>query len=101
MTAFFIFMHFVYILYSSSIDRFYIGETEDLEVRLSQHNNGFFKGAFTSQVSDWSFYLTLQCRDRSHARGVEAFIKKQKSAAFIKRLKSNEKIQKDIIEKHL
>ncbi|MFY0593865.1 GIY-YIG nuclease family protein [Roseivirga sp.] len=101
MAAFFVSMHFVYIIYSINIDRFYIGETEDLDTRLDQHNSSFFKGSFTSQASDWSFYLTLQCMDRSHARRVEAFIKKQKSTAFIKRLSDNENMQKDITDRHL
>ncbi|WP_373398424.1 GIY-YIG nuclease family protein [Algoriphagus halophilus] len=39
MTAFF----FVYILYSDSKDRYYIGQTENLEERLFQHNSGYFK----------------------------------------------------------
>ena len=33
-------VHFVYILYSESKKRFYIGETEDISRRLAQHNRG-------------------------------------------------------------
>ncbi|WP_166637279.1 GIY-YIG nuclease family protein, partial [Algoriphagus boseongensis] len=29
---------FVYILYSKSTDRFYVGQTVDLEKRLEEHN---------------------------------------------------------------
>ncbi|MDN3668523.1 GIY-YIG nuclease family protein [Echinicola jeungdonensis] len=30
---------FVYILYSSKIDKFYVGKTQNLENRLNYHNN--------------------------------------------------------------
>ncbi|RZS94719.1 GIY-YIG nuclease family protein [Cecembia calidifontis] len=33
-------MYFVYILYSSKTDKFYIGSTDDLESRLKHHNYG-------------------------------------------------------------
>jgi putative endonuclease len=33
-------MHFVYILYSPSKNKFYVGETSNLEERLNQHHNG-------------------------------------------------------------
>ena len=99
MAAFFVSMHCVYILYSSSLDRFYTGETEDLVLRLTQHNIGFFKGSSTSLTSDWVVYLKLICMDRFHARRLELFIKKQKSSAFIKRLALNKEMQKDIVEK--
>ena len=32
--------HFVYILYSESLDRYYIGSTADVQQRLSRHNAG-------------------------------------------------------------
>ncbi len=32
--------NFVYILYSASLDRFYVGQTKDLEARLQRHNSG-------------------------------------------------------------
>ena len=32
-------MHWCYILYSPTIDKFYIGETEDLELRIAQQKD--------------------------------------------------------------
>ncbi|MBL7933482.1 MAG: GIY-YIG nuclease family protein [Bacteroidia bacterium] len=53
MWGFFIGMHFFYILYSKSSDTYYIGETEDLGLRVTQHNSGKYAGAFTTRASDW------------------------------------------------
>ena len=46
------FMFYLYILYSSKLDRFYVGHTENIELRLIQHNNGI--SAFTSKANDWT-----------------------------------------------
>ncbi len=80
-------MHWCYIIYSPSIDKFYTGETANPETRIFQHNQGYFENSFTSQVSDWEIFITIPCRDRSHARKVEGFIKSMKSKKFILRLK--------------
>ncbi|MBN3519274.1 GIY-YIG nuclease family protein, partial [Algoriphagus lutimaris] len=40
-------LFFVYILYSGSKDRYYIGQTENLEERLFQHNSDYFKNSHT------------------------------------------------------
>ncbi|WP_296701196.1 GIY-YIG nuclease family protein [Algoriphagus sp.] len=43
---------FVYLLYSSSRDQYYIGQTENLEERLVQHNTGYFKNSHTHGIQD-------------------------------------------------
>ena len=70
--AFFVMVHWVYILYSRQLDLFYVGETDDTELRLRQHNDHFFPEAFTVRASDWVLHATLRCRDRSHARAIES-----------------------------
>ena len=92
-------MHWCYVLYSSSIDKFYIGETEDLELRITQHNSALFKNSYTSKTSDWILHVALSCKDRSHARKVESFIKKMKSRKFILNLKDSIKLQTDILNR--
>ena len=52
-SAFFIRVHSVYILYSAKSDRYYVGETDDVARRVELHNTGYFKGAFTSGADDW------------------------------------------------
>lgn len=70
--------HFVYILYSQSADRFYIGETCDVSERLSQHNSGFYKNSFTKQATDWAVFFTIECHSRKQAIEIEIFISKSK-----------------------
>ena len=82
-------MHTLYIIYSAKINRYYVGESEDFQVRLVQHNSGFFKNASTSLTDDWEEFLSVLCDDRGHARRLETFIKKQKSRVFIESLKSD------------
>ena len=80
-------MNFCYIIYSSAIDKYYIGETENFEKRLSEHNSGVFKNSYTTQANDWESYILIECNNRSEARKFESFIKKMKSRNFIESLK--------------
>jgi putative endonuclease len=43
---------FVYILYSPEFDKYYVGQTEDLERRIFRHNGGYEK--FTSPYRPWN-----------------------------------------------
>ena len=92
-------MHYCYILHSAKIDRYYIGESEDPSQRIHEHNNGFYKGSFTSRASDWCLQMSFQCINRKEARKVETFIKKQKSRKFIEKLLANPGIVEDIKRK--
>jgi putative endonuclease len=76
-------LHYLYIIYSKEIDQYYVGETEDTEVRLNQHNSGFFKGSSTSKAKDWEYLLLVSCENRLMARRLENFIKKQKNRKFL------------------
>ncbi|OEK01919.1 endonuclease [Roseivirga sp. 4D4] len=92
-------MHRVYILYSPSLDRFYTGETVDVETRLVQHNTGFYNGASTSTTDDWQVFLVISCTGKTQALKVERFIKKQKSSKFIRKLKDEPAIIEDILRR--
>jgi putative endonuclease len=50
-------MHFHYIIYSKSIDTFYIGETHDIDERLINHNNHIYSKGFTKAANDWVITL--------------------------------------------
>ena len=89
-------MHYVYILYSPSLSRFYVGETVNVSERLVQHNTGHYNRASTSLVSDWEVFLEISCRDRSMALQLERFIKKQKSSKFTRRLKEEPEVLKSV-----
>ncbi len=92
-------MHYVYILYSLSLDRFYTGETVNVETRLIRHNSGYYGGASTSVTKDWQVFLIITCTDKAQALKVERFIKKQKSSKFIRKLKGQPSIIEDILRR--
>ena len=83
------FMHFVYIIYSKDFDKYYVGETEDVERRLFYHNHGE-KSTFTKRYRPWVLVKHWQFEDKTKARKAEIFIKKQKSRKFIERLINDE-----------
>ena len=89
-----------YILYSRSLDKYYIGETEDFEERLRLHNSGFFKGSFTSKASDWELYFLIKCISRNQARLVESHIKQMKSRKYIENFKKYPDISEKLLLKY-
>ena len=91
-------MHYCYILYSGSSDRYYIGETEDISRRLLEHNNHMFKNASTVIASDWEVYILFSLPDRTIARAMERYIKKMKSRKFIERFKEDENFKNSILK---
>jgi len=98
-------MYFVYILYSKSTDRFYIGHTYDVEKRLHEHNHPEIFSRFTAKGIPWELVLSFEISDsRGDAMRVEKFIKKQKTRSFIQKLitnKNNRDYLDDLINKIL
>ncbi|TBX24944.1 GIY-YIG nuclease family protein [Jiulongibacter sediminis] len=79
--------HYVYILYSSSILKYYIGESAFPVERLIEHNEGRRQKAFTKQTSDWQTFLLIECDNRAKALKIEKKIKSMKSTKYIQNLK--------------
>jgi len=76
---------FTYIIYSASIDKFYIGATCDLiQERLRKHNSNH--SGFTGKANDWSIVYKEAFADYSHALKREKDIKKWKSRKKIEKL---------------
>ncbi|CAZ94964.1 GIY-YIG nuclease family protein [Zobellia galactanivorans] len=67
---------FTYILYSESLDRYYVGSTQDMSVRLEEHLKNH-KG-FTSKAKDWEVKYTESYPTRTEALRRERQIKKWK-----------------------
>jgi len=90
-----------YILYSQKLNRYYIGATgEAMEQRLEQHLTKFFGGSvFTAKANDWAIALEIPCSSLEHALRVERFIKRMKSAVFIRKLIQDTELVKGIVEK--
>ena len=75
-----------YILYSKSIDRFYIGSCNSLEERLSQHHDDKYSSGFTHRAKDWEVYFQINNLSYGQARSIESHIKNMKSRTYIKNL---------------
>ena len=83
-------MFYIYILYSQSADKFYIGQTPDVQKRLREHNSSVEKSKYTAKYIPWELSLYFQVNDnRADAMKVEKFIKAQKSRKFILKLIEN------------
>ncbi|MBX9783887.1 MAG: GIY-YIG nuclease family protein [Chitinophagaceae bacterium] len=65
----------MYIIYSSSLNQYYVGGTQDVNMRLEQHNNG--KGNFTSKGIPWLLKYEQVYFSRFKAVNVELKIKKR------------------------
>ncbi|MFN4197461.1 MAG: GIY-YIG nuclease family protein [Flavobacterium sp.] len=50
-------MHTVYVIYSKTLNKYYIGETENVKETLVQHNTKFFNSAYTGLTNDWELFL--------------------------------------------
>ena len=92
-------MHFLYIVHSKTIDRYYVGETHDLVNRLEQHNQHHFKNNFTKAAKDWKVALSKICESKEDAIYLERFIKRMKSKEFIQKVIENPKILDDLLSK--
>ena len=72
---------FTYILYSRSIDKYYVGQAGDVENRVIQHNSRKNLGA-----SDWVLKYKERFETRSEAMNRESEIKKKKRRSYIEKL---------------
>ena len=93
-------MAYVYILYSNSIDNYYIGSCKDMECRLEQHANNHFKTGFTKRAKDWNIFFLLENLNQQQARDIEKHIKKMKSRTYIQNLKKYPEISKKLMLKY-
>ena len=83
-------MYYLYILYSESSDRYYVGYSSEPFRRLIEHNTSPLS-TYTSNHRPWTLKAIYNCGQiKSRAIQIEKFIKKQKSRRFIKRLISGE-----------
>ena len=92
--------YFCYILFSKSLNRYYIGYTSDIEERIILHNNGYFGGrSYTHKATDWELYLLIPCETITKAILIEAKIKRMKSKKYIENLKKYPEIIERLLKK--
>ena len=71
----------VYIIYSSTLDKYYTGYTENVLLRLEQHNSAI--STFTAKASDWQLKYSEVFPTRETAMKREKEIKNKKSRKYI------------------
>ena len=81
--------HFVYILYSVSLDLYYIGSSANPQERLKKHLANH--GGFTSKAKDWMICYSVSFLDKTEALKRERQLKSWKNREKIKQLIQNEK----------
>ncbi|WP_240475263.1 GIY-YIG nuclease family protein [Flavobacterium reichenbachii] len=57
-------MHYLYILYSDSTKKFYIGETNNIDQRILKHQDHFYSNSFTKTANDWKVVLSFICNNQ-------------------------------------
>ena len=77
-------MYYCYILYSTKLDKYYIGSTGDLEGRLLRHNTS--NQGFTSTGKPWEIKYFESFETKSEAQKREVQLKKWKNRKVLEEL---------------
>ena len=80
-------MYYTYIIYSKSIDKYYVGYTSDIDLRISRHNSGW--GKFSSRGIPWQLVYLEKFELKRDAIRRETEIKNKKSRKYIEELIRN------------
>ena len=79
-------MQFIYILFSQSYNKFYVGRATDPRKRLEQHNEGKLE-KYTGKATDWQLAAVFRVIGGSGAaEKAERYIKLQNSNELIVKL---------------
>jgi putative endonuclease len=79
-------MFYIYIIYSNTAEKFYVGHSENPWDRLVQHNEN--QGdKYTGKYQNWELKAVFQVSEnRGDALLIEKFIKRQKSKKLLLKL---------------
>jgi putative endonuclease len=91
-------MHYVYILYSEKHDKYYIGQTADLQTRFLFHNE-LAQNSFTSRYRPWVIACAITVDNAGIATRMERYIKKRKSKSYIQKLVVEEKARQKLVNR--
>jgi putative endonuclease len=78
-------MFTVYVLYSISADKFYVGFTSDLNKRIISHN--FLGKGWTKRYRPWQIVYTKDFDSKKQAMLHERWLKSGVGREFLKKLK--------------
>lgn len=85
-------MYYIYILYSQSSDRYYVGYTHNYQQRLHQHNNSE-RTTYTSKHRPWMLAAVYECSEsEGETVRIERWIKRQKKRSLIEALERAENL---------
>ncbi len=73
--------NFVYVLFSESLQKHYVGSTEDLHKRLAHHNAG--QNRWSKRGRPWRMIWSRQVPDKKTALQLETSIKKRGASRFL------------------
>jgi len=74
-------MFFTYIIYSQKIDKYYTGQTSDINRRLEEHNRGKTPSMATGMP--WKLMYSHEFQSRHEAVKLEKSIKKRGASRFL------------------
>ena len=74
-------MYTLYILHSETLDRYYVGYTNNIARRLEEHNRK--KGKYTDAGIPWCLVYSEVYASKKEAMNREKFIKSKKSKIYI------------------
>ena len=80
-------MFYTYIIYSKLTDKYYVGYTQDLKLRLERHNSGWSRS--TKSGVPWELVYNEKFETKSEAIKRENEIKREKSRKYIEELINN------------
>ena len=91
-----------YILYSKTLDKFYIGSSIlDPAERLQNHLTHYYgTSKFTARADDWEIFITIECIDTKQAHMIENHFKKMKSSKYIRNLSIYPEIIENLKKKY-
>ena len=76
--------YYVYILYSTKLDKFYIGSTQNIEERLKSHLSNHT--GFTTRAKDWEVCYSETYASKNEGLVRERQLKSWKSRALLEKL---------------
>jgi putative endonuclease len=90
--------YYIYILKSLKSEKYYVGYTTNITLRLEQHNKQEYFNTYTSIYRPWQLEaLFFVSEIEKEAIQIERFIKKQKNKNLILKLLNEDTILKDIL----
>lgn len=77
-------MYDVYIIYNADAVKYYVGQTENISIRLMQHNDHTYKSYTSRFPGEWKLIHKESVATRSEALKRETGLKSGNGRAFIK-----------------